>query len=325
MGYSLTSNNTRVFVRQSAIAAILQSLITPGARILHIHDLYSGTLTYFSRLAEILDLTLIPFTNISELPHLLDPTPALIWLETITNPTLKVPSLSALHSLLPSCDIPIILDNTFASPVLGNFPLSRGASIVVHSVSKYINGHTDVCMGVACTNDTDMHTHLRFQQIHAGGCPSPFDCWLALRGLRTLPIRMKAIERNAIALAKLLEKHDLVEKVAYPGLESDPEFQVANKELLGFGGVIGFWIKGGSKTCRAFLESVKIMTCAVSLGGVETLVECPAIMTHVDLSEEERMEKGIDEGFVRLAVGIEGENDLINDLKQALENARAVL
>jgi cystathionine gamma-lyase len=207
------------------------------------------------------------------------------------------------------------------SPYFQN-PLKLGAHLVVHSVTKYINGHSDCVMGVAVTNDDKIHEDLAFLQNAMGIVPSPFDCSMALRGVKTLHLRMERHEQNASKLAEFLEKHEKVEKVVYPGLKSHPQHEIAKTQMRGFGGMITFYLKGGLEQSRVFLENLKVFTLAESLGGVESLAEHPALMTHASVAPEIRKELNIADNMIRLSVGVEDIKDLIDDVKNALEKVK---
>jgi len=221
-------------------------------------------------------------------------------------------------------DIIVVVDNTFMSPYFQT-PIALGADICVNSVSKYINGHSDVIMGIAVTNSEELIERLRFIQNAVGAIPSPFDSWLANRGLKTLAIRMRQHEKNALAVAKFLEAHPLVEAVYYPGLESHKQHELAKKQMKGFGAMMSIRIKGNLDTSNKFLSSLKIFTLAESLGGVESLCEIPCIMTHAAVPPEERAKLGITDTLIRLSVGIEETEDIIRDLDQALKLANEVV
>jgi len=203
------------------------------------------------------------------------------------------------------------------SPYFQN-PLDLGADIVVHSVTKYISGHSDVVMGVVVTNSKDLYEDLKFLQNGIGAVPSAFDCFLALRSMKTLHVRMREHERNATKVAQFLSEHPLIERVIYPGLPSHPQHELAKKQMKGFGGMITFFLKGGIVESRKFLESIKIPALAESLGGVESLIELPSVMTHASVPAEERAKLGISDSLIRLSVGLEDVDDLIADIKQAL-------
>jgi cystathionine gamma-lyase len=214
----------------------------------------------------------------------------------------------------------VVVDNTFMSPYFQN-PLELGADMVVHSTTKYINGHSDVVGGIVITNDDALASRLRFLQNSIGATPGPFDSWLVLRGVKTLHIRMRQHAESAMAIARYLETHPAVESVTYPGLESHPQHAIAREQMRGFGGMITFNLKGGLEPARKLLETVKIFALAESLGGVESLIEHPAIMTHASVPREVREQLGITDGLVRLSVGIEDLDDLMHDLEHALSAA----
>tara|TARA_B100001971_G_scaffold215193_1_gene259979 strand:- start:65631 stop:66701 length:1071 start_codon:yes stop_codon:yes gene_type:complete len=240
-----------------------------------------------------------------------------LWLETPTNPTLKITDIKKTTKLAKKFQVKTIVDNTFMSPYFQK-PLELGADIVVHSLTKYINGHSDVIGGAMMTNEQNVYDALWKIQNSTGPTSSPFDAWLVLRGIKTLAIRMERHEQNAIKLAKFLEKHPKVEKVIYPGLKSHPQYKIAKAQMSGFGGMITFYLKGGLKESKRFLEKVKIFALAESLGGVESLIEHPAIMTHASMPKKVRESIGLTDNLVRVSVGIEAVEDLIADLNQAL-------
>lgn len=247
----------------------------------------------------------------------------LVWLETPTNPTLKVSDIAATAAIAKKHGALFVVDNTFLSPYFQN-PLDLGADMVVHSVTKYIGGHSDVVGGVIITNSPDLNEKLRFIQNSVGAVPSPFDCYMALRGLKTLHVRLEAAARNALAIATHLEQHSEVTKVLFPGLPSHPQFELAQKQQHGPGAMVTFYVGGGLSNARRFLESLQVFILAESLGAVESLAESPAIMTHASVPSEVRKALGIDDTLVRLSVGIESLPDLIEDLDQALKKAAAV-
>jgi cystathionine gamma-lyase len=215
-----------------------------------------------------------------------------------------------------------VVDNTFASPYLQN-PLDLGADIVVHSVTKYLGGHSDVVMGVIATNNESYYMKLKFLQNSIGAIPSPFDCYMALRGVKTLHLRMREHSRNALAVAQFLEKHPAVDKVIYPGLESHPQHLIAKSQMRGYGGMITFFLRGGLDESKVFLESLKLFALAESLGAVESLAEHPAIMTHASVPPAQRKELGISDSLVRLSIGVEDLEDIVADLNNALGQIKA--
>jgi cystathionine gamma-lyase len=243
-----------------------------------------------------------------------------VWLESPTNPTLKVSDVAAAAAAAHAAGAILVVDNTFLSPFLQR-PLALGADVVMHSCTKYIGGHSDVVGGALVTGSDELNERLRFLQNSLGGVPGPQDCYLALRGLKTLHLRMQRHCENALAVARFLEAHAAVERVLYPGLPSHPQFEVAQRQTSGGGGMITFYVRGGMAAARAFLESVRLFTCAESLGAVESLAESPAVMTHASVPAEVRAQLGISDSLVRLSVGVEDLEDLVADLAQALDKA----
>ena len=241
----------------------------------------------------------------------------IVWLESPTNPLLKIVDITSVASLLRSKKILTVVDNTFASPYLQN-PIALGADIVVHSVTKYIGGHSDVIGGAVLTSRDDLYETLKFHQNAVGAVPGPWDCWLVLRGVKTLAVRMEAHQKNAMTIAQYLEKHPAVEKVMYPGLASHPQHALAKAQMNGFGGMVSFVLKGGEESARQFLGSTKLFSLAESLGGVESLVCHPVSMTHGSIPKAERDARGVVDALVRLSVGIEDIDDLVKDLEAGL-------
>jgi len=239
-----------------------------------------------------------------------------VCLETPTNPTLKIVDIAALSESAHKLGLIVVVDNTFASPYLQS-PLDLGADIVMHSVTKYIGGHSDVVMGVLATNSLDLYTRLKFLQNSIGAVPAPFDCYMAHRGLKTLPLRMREHCKNAQAVAEFLEAHPAVERVIYPGLVSHPQHELAKRQMRGFGGMITFFLKGGLAESRVWLESLRLFALAESLGAVESLAEHPVIMTHASVPPEQRKLLGISDSLVRLSVGCEDLVDILADLNHA--------
>ena len=240
----------------------------------------------------------------------------LIWIETPTNPLLKMADIKSITKIAKSDGIPTVVDNTFMSPYFQK-PLSLGADIVVHSTTKYIGGHSDVVGGALITMDEEMFEKLKHYQNAIGAIPSPYDCFMTMRGIDTLPVRMEKHQENAMAVAAFLETHDGVEKVIYPGLTSHPQHELGKRQMSGFGGMVSFYLKGDLTAAKRFLERVEIFTLAESLGGTESLIEHPAIMTHASLPQARREELGIGDTLIRLSVGIEDKQDLIDDLQKA--------
>lgn len=301
----------------AATTAIVHLLKT-GDHILSIDDVYGGTQRYFRKTVAPTYNMSFDFVDANDFESkIVEGKTKMIWLETPTNPTLKVSDIRKCSALCKKYGLILVVDNTFMSPYFQN-PLTLGADVVIHSITKYINGHSDVVMGVAMTNDDGIYEKLRFVQNGIGAVPSPFDCYLALRGLKTLHVRMAKHEKNAMAIAEFLEKHEMVEKVFYPGLPSHPQHAIAKDQCHGFGGMVTFYVKGDLNKAKKVLENFKLFTLAESLGAVESLVESPAIMTHASVPKEHRKKLGISDNLIRLSVGIEGLPDLIQDLENAL-------
>jgi len=309
-----------------ATTTILHTL-RPGDHVVCGDDVYGGTFRILQRCFEPFGVktSFVDFSDPARLEKAITHETKLVWLETPTNPTLKVFDIAALAKITRAKGIPLVVDNTFATPVIQR-PLALGADIVIHSVTKYLNGHSDVVGGAIAINDDGLHEKLRFLQNALGPVPSPFDCFMVLRGIKTLHLRVERASRTALALAQWLEAHPDVAKVHYPGLASHPQHAVAKQQMAMSGGMISFVIKprAGQATIdrsRKFLASVKVFACAESLGGVESLIEHPALMTHASVPAEQRAELGIDDGLIRVSVGVEHEDDLRDDLAQAFSNS----
>jgi len=308
------------FSSGSATTATVISLLQPGDHVISVDDVYGGTQRYFRRISAVssgISYTFVDFTKEGALEGAFTEKTKLVWLETPTNPTLKISDIAKAAKLSHDHNCLLVVDNTFLSPYFQK-PLLLGADIVVHSITKYINGHSDVVGGILVCNSEEIHTRLKFLQNGIGAVPSPFDCFLAMRGVKTLHVRMKQHEKNAKIIAEFLQGSDKVQHVCYPGLVSHPQHELAKKQQTGFGGMITFWLKGGLTQSRQFLEALKIFALAESLGGVESLAEHPAIMTHASVPAEERDKLGISDNLVRLSVGIEDVEDLLEDIKGAL-------
>lgn len=324
---AILENGKHCLVWGSGMAAItgVLSLLKTGEECLCIDDVYGGTQRFFRQIAQPqagVKFTFAKFDDIPALEKLITSNTKLMWMEVTTNPTLSVPDIQEIVKMVRRVnkDVIIVVDNTFMSPV-NCTPLDFGIDIVVESATKYINGHSDVVMGVTVTKRDDLQDRLFFISKSTGGVPSPFDCFLVLRGIKTLGIRMKTIDSNAMEVAKFLEKNQYVKKVLYPGLESSPYHEIAKKEFKGFGygGVVSFVIKGGIEESKKFLKALKVFRLAESLGAVESLAELPSLMTHMSVPKEIREQLGIEDGFIRLSVGIEEKDDLIKDLDEALK------
>ncbi|RHZ90004.1 hypothetical protein Glove_9g307 [Diversispora epigaea] len=310
------------FSSGSAVTSTIVISIGTGNHIISVNDVYGGSYRYFKRVANTqgIEVTFIDFLDPQDIESAFKENTKLVWVETPTNPTLRIVDIHAISIIAHKHNAILVVDNTFMSPYFQN-PLELGADIVIHSVTKYINGHSDVIMGVAIMNDIEIYQKLRFLQNSTGAVPSPFDSWLASRGLKTLHLRMEKHQENAMAIAKFLEKSDKVIEVIYPGLESHKQHKLAKKQAKGFGGMLSFKIKGGYEEANLFLQSTKLFTLAESLGGVESLAEHPARMTHASLTEEHRIAVGVTDNLIRLSVGIEDIKDLLADIEQALNIA----
>lgn len=296
-------------------------LLQSGDEVIVGDDVYGGTFRFFTKVMDGFGIKakFIDTTDVAAVEAAFTPKTKMLWVETPTNPLLKLSDLKALAELARSKGAYMAVDNTFMSPYFQK-PLDLGAHIVVHSATKYLGGHSDVIGGALVTNDAEIHERMKFCQKSVGAVPGPFDCWLTMRGLKTLAVRMREHERNATRLAQWLEEHDQVERVIYPGLPSHPHHELAKKQMSGFGGMVSFIVKGGLEQARSVLEGTKVFLLAESLGGVESLIEHPAIMTHASIPKERREEIGISDGLIRLSVGIEAFEDLQKDLDAALSS-----
>jgi len=305
----------------AATTTIIQTVAGAGDHVICCDDVYGGTQRYMRQISQQrngVEFTFVDMTDAANVEKAIKSNTTLIWIETPTNPTLKVCDIEKICALAKAKGIISVVDNTFPSPYLQS-PLLLGADISVNSVTKYIGGHSDVVMGVLVLNDDALRDKLFFTSKTLGGVPGPFDCYLALRGLKTLKVRMEAHCKSAQIIAEYLESHPKVEKIIYPGLKSHPQHEVAKKQMRGFGGMITFFLKGGLEESRRFLAAMKTMTLAESLGGVESLIECPAVMTHFSVPPEIRKELGISDNLIRVSVGLEDVEDLVYDLQQAFE------
>ncbi len=302
-----------------AATGVVLHLLSTGDKVLLGDDVYGGTNRLFHRVfAQLgIETVLVDMTDPDAVKAAMDDRVKLIWLETPTNPTLKITDIKAISKIAKANNVILAVDNTFATPYLQN-PLALGADIVCHSTTKYIGGHSDSIGGALITNDPDLHQRLKFIQLSEGAVPGIMECFLLLRSTKTLHVRMERHCENAAKVAAHLDGHPKVEKVIYPGLPSHPQHELAKAQMPGFGGMITIYIKGGLEESRAMLEKTKFFACAESLGGVESLIEHPAIMTHASVPADQREKLGISDNLIRLSVGIEGVEDLIADLDQAL-------
>ena len=306
-------------------ATILQSLAT-GSHVVSVSDVYGGTHRYFTKVAAAhgVEVTFSPSIELDVAELIRPGETRLIWIETPSNPTLSLVDIRAVASVAHAHGIQVVVDNTFLSPYIQN-PLDHGADIVVHSVTKYINGHSDVLMGVAAFNAEALRERLAFLQNAIGAVPSAFDCWLAHRGLKTLHLRMRAASANALALATALAASPHVRGVHYPGLKAHPQYAIGRRQHrdgLG-GGMLSVRLRGGHAAAERFCRSTQIFTLAESLGGVESLVEVPSSMTHAGIPKEQREAAGVFDDLVRISCGVEEVEDLRKDVLQALEKIAA--
>jgi len=307
------------FASGSAATLTLLHTLAPGDHVLSGDDVYGGTFRLLDKVLKPMGVSssFVDMRDLSRLEAALRPETRLIWLETPSNPLLKVFDLRAISELARARGLLLVVDNTFASPVLQR-PLELGATVAMHSTTKYINGHSDVVGGALITSDAELATKLRFLQNAIGAVPSPMDCYLVLRGIKTLAIRMRRHSEVARELALRLEKTKGVRRVLYPGLPSHPDYELACRQMAAPGGMLSLELDGGAKRASRFLSALEIFTLAESLGGVESLAEHPASMTHASIPADVRAQTGISDGLVRLSVGLEGAEDLWADLEQAL-------
>jgi cystathionine gamma-lyase len=335
--YSRTQNPTRMaferciadlesgehgfaFASGMAATGTILELVDSGSRIVAMDDLYGGTRRLFSNVRERssgLKFDYVDLSNTAAAAAAIGDDTAMVWIESPTNPLLKLVDLKAIVALAKNSRAIVVVDNTFATPYLQR-PLELGADIVMHSATKFINGHSDMVGGIVATSSDKLAKRLGYLQNSIGAVSGPFDSFLALRGVKTLDVRMERHCRSAMQIAAWLEAHDSVESVLYPGLESHPQHELAREQMPGFGGIVTFFIKGDLEDARRFLERCRVFSLAESLGGVESLVDHPAIMTHASVPSSERAKLGISDTLIRLSVGIEDVDDLIADLDQAL-------
>ncbi|MCA9294400.1 MAG: PLP-dependent transferase, partial [Phycisphaerales bacterium] len=317
------------FASGMAATCTVLDLIDAGSHIVAMDDLYGGTtrlLRQVRQRTQGLEISFVDLSKPSAIDGAMRKDTALVWIETPTNPTLKLADIKAIadgaHKANPKCIVAV--DNTFATPI-NQRPLVLGADVVVHSVTKYLNGHSDVIGGIVVTGRTDLAERIRFIQKSAGGVLGPFDSYLTLRGIKTLGVRLARHNASALRIAQFLESHEGVERVIYPGLASHPQHALAKRQMAGGTGMITFFIKGGLDAARTFLENVRIFSLAESLGGVESLIEHPAIMTHASVPPEMRAQLGISDALIRLSVGVEDCEDLIADLEGAFSAVQKLL
>jgi len=310
------------FAFASGMAAVdtVLHLLAPGDHVVAMHDLYGGTWRLFERVrrrSSGLDFAFADLADPDAAAAAVRPETKIIWVETPTNPMLKLVDIARMSELARANDCLLVVDNTFATPMLQR-PVELGADIVLHSVTKYLNGHSDMVGGALVVKGEDLAEQIGFIQNSAGAVQGPFDSFLAMRGVKTLALRMKAHCKSAGRIAEWLTGQDKVEKVIYPGLDGHPQKALAEKQMSGFGGMVSFDLKGDLAAARRFLENTRLFALAESLGGVESLVNHPAIMTHATVPREAREALGVTDTLIRLSVGIEDVDDLIDDLKTAL-------
>lgn len=334
--YSRTDNPTRTAL-QEALASLESAkyslafssgmgaattamlLFKPGDHVISSRDVYGGTYRLFKRVLDQfgLSFSFVETSNLREIQRALTKRTRLIWIESPTNPLLRITDIRGAASIARQHGALCLVDNTFASPFFQR-PIALGADLVLHSTTKYIGGHADIVGGAICLNERGLYERLKFLQNAAGATPSPFDCFLTLRGIKTLALRMREHEKNATRIAAFLKDHPRVRRVYYPGRSDHPGHEIAASQMDGFSGMVSFEVKGGLTEARRVLRRLGIFKIAESLGGVESLVELPAVMTHASIPREERRKAGLDDGLIRLSVGIEEVEDLLADLKRAL-------
>ena len=335
--YSRTQNPTRMayerciadlesgthgfaFASGMAATGTILELIDSGSHVIAMDDLYGGTRRLFSGVrtrSAGLEFSYVDLSDLGQVENAFQDNTRMVWIETPTNPLLKIVDIEAVAKLARANDVLIVVDNTFATPYLQR-PLELGADIVMHSATKFINGHSDMVGGIVATGDAALAEQLAYLQNSIGAVAGPFDSFLALRGVKTLDVRMQRHCASAMRIAEWLEQHPRVDSVLYPGLPSHPQHALASKQMDDYGGIVTFFIKGDLNDARMFLERCEVFSLAESLGGVESLVDHPAIMTHASVPEKERAQLGINDQLIRLSVGIEAVEDLIDDLHGAL-------
>jgi len=313
---------THGFAFASGMAAIgtILELLDSGSHVIALDDIYGGTTRLFEKVRKRsagLEFSFVDLTDLDALQVAIQDNTRLIWLETPSNPLLKLIDIAAVVAIAKANDLLVAVDNTFATPYIQR-PLELGCDIVMHSVTKFLNGHSDMVGGVAVTGDAEIAEQLAYLQNSIGSVLGPFDSFLAMRGLKTLDVRMQRHCQNAEVIATWLENDERVESVLYPGLESHPQFELAAEQMVAFGGIVTFFIKGGIDEARSFLEKCKVFALAESLGSVESMVNHPAIMTHASVPAEKRAALGINDQLIRLSIGLEHVDDLVADLDQAL-------
>ena len=312
------------FASGMAACSTVLKLLSAGDHVIVGDDVYGGVYALFDQVVsrQGISSTFVDACNPNEVEKAIRSETKMLWIETPTNPLLKISDLKTLAAIAKRHNLLVTVDNTFATPYFQN-PLKFGADLVVHSTTKYLAGHSDVVGGAILTSSSELNEKLKFLQSIVGATPGPFDCWLTLRGIKTLQLRMREHEQNALKVAEFLTNASAVEKVLYPGLASHPQHQLAKEQMSGYGGMVSLIVKGGLAGAKAFAESTKLFSLAVSLGSVESLICHPACMTHNTIPKEVRDKRGFVDGLLRLSVGIEDIDDLLADLKQALSKVKA--
>ncbi|GAC1692341.1 MAG: cystathionine gamma-synthase [Ktedonobacteraceae bacterium] len=307
------------FASGMAAESAVLSLLSAGDHMISCDDLYGGSYRIFERIMRRynVETSYVTAGKVEDYENAIRPNTKLIWLETPTNPLLRLVDIRAVAEVAHRHNLLLVVDNTFSSPCFQQ-PLELGADIVLHSTTKYINGHSDVIGGAVVTSNEEVYEALKFHQNAAGAVPGPFDVWLTMRGIKTLAVRMRQHEENAHSVARFLTEHKRVEKVYYPGLSSHPDYELAKRQMSGFGGMVSFQFKGTRTDVEQVVRRFKVFTFAESLGGVESLVCHPATMTHGSIPKEIREARGLGDMLLRLSVGIEDIEDILGDLEQAL-------
>lgn len=301
-------------------ADAIMKLLSPGDEVISTNDLYGGSYRLFTKIYERYGIKFhfIPMTDVRNIEKYINSKTRLVWIETPTNPMMNIIDIKTASAIAGANNVTVCVDNTFASPYLQN-PLDLGADLVMHSVTKYLGGHSDVVMGAIVTNNESLYEQLKFIQNSAGAVPGPQDCFLVLRGVKTLHLRMERHCENGKKIVDFLLNHPKVDKVYYPGIPSHPNHQIAKEQMRGFGGMLSFTLKGDKmEDALKVLSGTKLFSLAESLGGVESLIGHPATMTHASIPREERIKNGLADTLIRLSVGVEDADDLIEDLKQAI-------
>ncbi len=334
--YSRTANPTRkvledtiaqleggkagfVFATGMAAEATISHLLKCGDHVISGDDVYGGTYRLFQNVMRDfgLEFTFLRMDSRQRIEAAIKPNTKMLWLETPSNPLLSITDIEMAVDIAKKHNLMTVIDNTFATPYFLR-PIEYGVDLVVHSTTKYLNGHCDVVGGAVVTTTDELTERVQFLLNAMGTCASPFDCWLVLRGIETLPVRMERHQENAFAVANYLKEHPAVKRVFFPGLESHPGYEIARRQMKGFGGVVSFELKDGIKAVNRFLRRIKVFSLAESLGGVASLAEHPATMSHASMPEDYREKVGITDQLIRLSVGLENIDDLIDDLRQAL-------